>query len=66
MKNFTILISGLMLLLLAVGCAPKAEPVNFEKEVSILYAEFMQEVNCFNPVYTTERDCLQHRESEYG
>jgi microcystin degradation protein MlrC len=43
-------------LLLANGCGKKAAPVELEEQKTILYAEFMHEVNSFNPVITTERD----------
>ncbi len=55
MKQLFFILASLAILSF-MGCAPKAEPVHFEEEVSILYAEFMQEVNTFNPVYTMERN----------
>lgn len=42
--------------LLLSGCGPKSPPVDLDEEKTILYAEFMQEVNSFNPLITTERD----------
>lgn len=56
MKNLTpsIFMAGLLLLL--TGCGKKAAPLDLEEQKTILYAEFMHEVNSFNPVITTERD----------
>lgn len=56
MKQLIFVISGILILMFITGCSSKSDPIHFEKEHSILYAEFMQEVNSFNPVYTTERD----------
>lgn len=44
------------LLVLLNGCGKKAGPVDMDTQKTLLYAEFMHEVNSFNPVITTERD----------
>jgi microcystin degradation protein MlrC len=52
--NTTLLIAAA--LLLANGCGKKTAPLELTEQKTILYAEFMHEVNSFNPVITTERD----------
>lgn len=57
MKTYlSIFAATIALIALLPSCGMKERPVDLDEPVTILYAEFMQEVNSFNPVITTERD----------
>jgi len=62
LKTFTmrnsipILFIQALVLLMMNSCKHKAAPLDLSEEKTILYAEFMHEVNTFNPEITTERD----------
>ncbi|MCF8225316.1 MAG: M81 family metallopeptidase [Bacteroidales bacterium] len=42
--------------LLITSCGKKGKSIETNEKITILYAEFMHEVNSFNPVATKERD----------
>lgn len=49
-------LAALFLSLLINSCNRGGEPIEMNEKKIILYAEFMHEVNSFNPVITAERD----------
>jgi microcystin degradation protein MlrC len=55
-KNLAVFAAAIALSTLLPSCGKKEKPIELDEPVTILYAEFMQEVNSFNPVMTTERD----------
>ncbi|MEE4178345.1 MAG: M81 family metallopeptidase [Bacteroides sp.] len=61
MKRFSILssgflFSGLLLASLLTGCENEKPAAGSKETLTIVYAEFMHEVNSFSPVITKERD----------
>ena len=50
------LLPVILLSMMLTGCNSKKQPVKFSEKKTILYAEFMHEVNSFNPIITKERD----------
>jgi microcystin degradation protein MlrC len=56
MKHLVKILPALAALIITAGCAKKSQPVALNEQKTILYAEFMHEVNSFNPVITYERD----------
>lgn len=55
-KRTTLLFTLTSIALLLASCGRKGNPIDLKEKKTILYAEFMQEVNSFNPVITAERD----------
>ncbi len=45
---------GLVLMILISACSPSGDPKESAEPKTILYAEFMHEVNSFSPIITTE------------
>lgn len=56
MNHLVKILPALAALIITAGCAKKSQPVALNEQKTILYAEFMHEVNSFNPLITYERD----------
>ncbi|MRR18753.1 M81 family peptidase [bacterium] len=46
--------SGLVLMIMVSSCSPSGDQMAFTDQKTILFAEFMHEVNSFSPIITTE------------
>ncbi|MCU0378895.1 MAG: M81 family metallopeptidase [Bacteroidales bacterium] len=56
MKQLVKILPLVAAMIIMGGCGQKGKPVVLNEQKTILYAEFMHEVNSFNPVFTYERD----------
>lgn len=56
MKHLVNILPVVAAMIITGGCGQKGKPVALNEQKTILYAEFMHEVNSFNPVITFERD----------
>ncbi|MBN2699448.1 MAG: M81 family metallopeptidase [Bacteroidales bacterium] len=56
MNHLKTILYGFAALSLLNACGRHGNPVSLNETKTVLFAEFMQEVNSFNPLLTTERD----------
>ncbi|MFA6618292.1 MAG: M81 family metallopeptidase [Candidatus Neomarinimicrobiota bacterium] len=57
-KDLKLLFMLCIVSLFLLSCSAKEDAIEFKEKKTILYAEFMQEVNSFNPLITSERDFM--------